>query len=322
MIANLSIDLDNQWSYLKTAEVEKWRDYPTYFPLVVPRIISELAKVGMATTIFVVGRDLDREENRKEVRSLANAGHRLANHSMDHHSWLNRLKAEEIRADIETAHHAIAELNGTAPIGFRGPSFSDSPEIRQVLCDNGYAYCASSFPSSVGPMARAFYLLKTKRKAKKGETEQLFGNWTDMFLSNRPYKLTADWKQLWMFPVTVQPVTRLPFHFTYLNFLTEKSPAIARMYLRKSIWLCKIFRVQPSLLLHPLDFLGKEDEPDLNFFPGMKLTSQAKLSQLAWFLTYLKKHFNVVTMEKHLEILTGKPLASSPTTVFQETVES
>ena len=38
-IASLSLDLDNKWSYLKTHGDPGWQSFPTYLPLVVPRIL-------------------------------------------------------------------------------------------------------------------------------------------------------------------------------------------------------------------------------------------------------------------------------------------
>ena len=34
--------------------------------------------------------------------------------------------------------------------------------------------------------------------------------------------------------------------------------------------------LEPSLLLHPLDILGGDEEPDLGFFPAMKLHGAVK----------------------------------------------
>jgi len=40
----------------------------------------------------------------------------------------------------------------------------------------------------------------------------------------------------------------------------------------------KIAGVQPSILLHPLDFIGCDDTNSLSFFPAMKTTSSKKNS--------------------------------------------
>jgi peptidoglycan-N-acetylglucosamine deacetylase len=69
------------------------------------------------------------------------------------------------------------------------------------------------------------------------------------------------------------------------------------------------------MLLHPLDFLGKEDVPELAFFPGMSLSSHRKLIILNKFLAMLKREFSVVPMGQHAELIVGAgalPLLEPP----------
>jgi peptidoglycan-N-acetylglucosamine deacetylase len=321
MIANLSIDLDNKWAYLKTAKKPEWESYPSYLPEVCPRIVSKLASHGLRSTIFVVGRDLLCESDARHIANLSHAGHRLANHSWEHDPWLHLLSPPQVSRELLDTHTRITDCCGKPPIGFRGPGYSDSPEVHRVLKELGYRYVASSFPSCVGPMARAYYLLRTGLK-KDRDRAALFGSWWNMFRSNRPYAMQGQSNGLWMFPVTVQPVSRLPFHFTYLFFLTQRSPGLARLYFRTSLRLCRLLGVMPSLLLHPLDFLGMDEHPDLAFFPGMRIDHQAKLKQLDWFLGYLVRNFQMMTMEEHLDHLQGVDIPTSPASSQSELVHS
>ena len=55
-------------------------------------------------------------------------------------------------------------------------------------------------------------------------------------------------------PVTTMPLFRVPIHFSYLLYLGGKSPALARLYWRTALRMCRLRRVEPSVLLHPLDF--------------------------------------------------------------------
>ena len=36
-VASVSLDLDNQWAYLKTQGLDGWQDFPSYLDLVTPR---------------------------------------------------------------------------------------------------------------------------------------------------------------------------------------------------------------------------------------------------------------------------------------------
>ena len=303
--ASISIDLDNKWAYLRTAKKSSWETFPTYLPTVVPRIVSYLARADFAATIFVVGRDLLDDRNVRPIRDLYSAGHSIGNHSFEHEPWLHVFDQGRVEKEVCETHELIRDRVGTTPIGFRGPGYSDSTQVHEKLIEQKYRYCASAFPSSVGPLARGFYLLRTGLR-RDAERAEMFGSWTDAFQKNVPYEMTEANGKLWMLPVTTQPFTRLPFHFTYLFYLSEYSPALARSYFLNTLRLCRITGVPPSLLLHPLDFLGREDEPELSFFPGMRLSKDAKLEQLEWFMKALSSRFEVLTMERYLDRIDGQ----------------
>jgi hypothetical protein len=63
--------------------------------------------------------------------------------------------------------------------------------------------------------------------------------------------------------------------------------------------LCRLTGTSPSILLHPLDFLGREDEPDLSFFPAMGLPRERKLAIVDWCLGILAREFEVLSLEAH-----------------------
>jgi peptidoglycan-N-acetylglucosamine deacetylase len=322
LYASLSIDLDNKWSYLKTANNPEWQDWPSYFGKVVPRIVDVLDRHELQSTVFVVGRDLTDTDNVLQVEKLSLAGHEIENHSFEHEPWLHVFKEDRIRFEIIRTGELIEEHFGRIPRGFRGPGYSDSPIVHKVLAEQGYRYCASSFPSCIGPIARAFYLAKTGLRNDTEEHKHMFGNFRDVLQSNRAYKMKNTSSEMWMVPVTVQPITRIPFHFTYLFYLSQYSYGLARMYFRSCMMMCRAARVSPSLLLHPLDFLTAEEEPSLRFFPGMQLRSDQKLSQLHWFLKNFRKNFQVLSMGQHVRKLAGPdPVWSQNATVVPAAVQ-
>src|SRR2546421_12734607 len=107
MIASLSLDLDNKWSYMKTHGDTGWDAYPTYLPLVVPRVLAILKRLGLRITFFIVGQDAVREENRNALRSLVEAGHEIGNHSLKHEPWLHLYSETEIEDELPRAQDAI-----------------------------------------------------------------------------------------------------------------------------------------------------------------------------------------------------------------------
>ena len=88
-IASLSLDLDNKWSYMKTHGDAGWDAYPSYFDLLVPRVLNLLKKHDLTITFFVVGQDAVLEKNHGVLASLSAAGHEIGNHSFKHEPWLH-----------------------------------------------------------------------------------------------------------------------------------------------------------------------------------------------------------------------------------------
>ena len=74
--ANLSVDLDNLWSYMKTHGDAGWESLPSYFDVVVPRILAMFETLDLKATVFVVGKDAEQPKNRVALRQIADAGSR------------------------------------------------------------------------------------------------------------------------------------------------------------------------------------------------------------------------------------------------------
>jgi hypothetical protein len=72
-------------------------------------------------------------------------------------------------------------------------------------------------------------------------------------------------------------------------------------YFKIAMGLCRLTGIQPSLLLHPLDFLNGDDVPELSFFPAMRLASNKKLALVDHVLSMLTDTFTVVTVAEHAQ---------------------
>ncbi len=311
---NLSLDLDNKWAYLKTAGRPAWKEFPSYLPQASRHILEILGGAGAHATIFVVGQDLLNQADLAAVQSLAQAGHDLGNHSFHHEPWLHLYDREKIVYELDKTDELLAQVGGVHSRGFRGPGYSDSALVHELLAERGYRYCASQFSSCIGPIARAYYFVKTglKRQQRKGR-EKLFGSFSDLLGQNKPYRLGEHPQAMWMMPVTVMPLLRTPFHFSYLHYLAEKSSIVSKWYLKVALGLCRSFRIQPSMLLHPLDFLGGDEEPDLEFFPGMKQSGTVKRLRMQSFMRTIADSFEVLTQGEAAAILDGRDYCRSVT---------
>lgn len=183
-IASLSLDLDDKWSYMKIRGDERWKALPSYLDVVAPRFLELLYRHGLKITWFIVGQDADQARHGGVLRSIARAGHEVGNHSFKHEPWLHLYTPEEVDREIRRAGEAIESATGVRPIGFRGPGFSFSPEVLNTLVRQGYQYDALTFPTFLGPVARAYYFLTAKMEKDQAEERgQLFGSFREGFRS-------------------------------------------------------------------------------------------------------------------------------------------
>ena len=174
--ASLSLDLDNKWSYMKTHGDPGWDSYPSYLDIVVPRILDVLEDLNLSITFFIVGKDATLEKNRDALKLIADAGHEIGNHSLNHEPWLHLYSPEEIEREIIDAQEAIRAATGIQPIGFRGPGYSVSKNTIETLCKLGYIYDASTLPTYIGPLARLYYFMHSKlSKQQLSKRKRLFG---------------------------------------------------------------------------------------------------------------------------------------------------
>jgi peptidoglycan-N-acetylglucosamine deacetylase len=313
ILAPLSLDLDDKWSYLKTHGKSAWRDLPTYLPVVVPRILSMLRAQELQITFFIVGQDAARPMHRDSLVDIASSGHEIGNHSFSHEPWLERYNPSEVHAELERAHAAITEATGREPKGFRGPGFSFSSTVLEELGRLGYSYDATVFASILNPVGRAYYFLRSDlTREEREERKELFGTFRGALRPNLPFDWVVGDGRLHEVPVTTMPGFRIPFHFSYLLFIAQKSKALAMAYFRSGLWLCEKRAVAPSLLLHPLDFLGAEDAPELSFFPGMKIPRQQKLEWTAEFLGELARKYELSPILNYVNRVFAQPVRHLP----------
>ncbi len=290
-LASVSVDLDNLWAYLKTHGDPGWRDHPTFLPSAVPRLLEILGEQRLTTTVFAVGADVVREDGAKAVAEIAAAGHEVANHSFGHEPWLHRYSRDRLETELSRTEEAIVAAGAPRPSGFRGPGYSVTRDLIELLAERGYAYDASTLPTWIGPLARAYH----NRTAPAGAANELFGGFSRVLAPVHAYRWrTCDGRGLVELPVTTMPLLRTPIHCSYLLQLHELSPRLARGYFRAALRLCLARGVAPSLLVHPTDVLGGAEAPGMEFFPGMAAPGSRKVAWLGWVLATLREHFDVV----------------------------
>jgi protoporphyrinogen oxidase len=304
-IATLSLDLDNLWSYLKTRGDSSWRSFPSFLDVVVPRVLRFLDQRDQPITWFVVGQDAASIENRAMLASVATAGHEIGNHSFLHEPWLHLYDPSRLDDELTRTEQAIEEATGQHPTGFRGPGFSVSEDVLLALQRRGYRYDASTLPTFIGPLARAFYLRNADlTPEERAQRDALFGPLREGSRPLKPYRWRLDGGGLTEVPVTTMPVLRTPIHMSYLVYLAERSsPALARRYLAIALRLCRWTGVAPSLLLHSHDFVGADDVAAMSFFPGFRLPGSVKVRLVGQCVDLLRRDFDVVPLASYVDDL-------------------
>ncbi len=302
-IASLSLDLDNQWSYMKTHGDAGWESFPSYLDVVVPRVLAFLKERDLKITFFIVGQDAALEKNQEALRSIADAGHEIGNHSFNHEPWLHLYSRDELVSEFERSEEAIESATGRHTIGFRGPGFSLTQSVLDVLAERGYEYDCSTLPTYIAPLARAYYFFKSPEMTdeEREKRKKLFGKFSDGFQTLKPHFVDAAGKQLVEIPVTTFPGVKTPIHASYVIYLSTFSKLAARAYWRSAMRACGLTGTQPSLLLHPLDFLSGEDIDELKFFPGMNLPVAEKLDFVGEILETYTSRYDVVCMRDHAD---------------------
>ncbi len=311
--ASLSLDLDNEWSYLKTHGDPEWAALPSYLDAVVPRALEFCARHGQRITVFIVGQDAALPQHHAVLRSIAEAGHEVGNHSFKHEPYLASYSPAEIDDELRRADAAIRAATGAKIVGFRGPGYARSQVILETLARMGYEYEASTLPTYIGPLARAYYFRTSKLSPEERERRKaLFGSFADGLEPLRIRTVEAAGRRIALIPVTTMPLLKIPIHFSYLLYLCTFSEAVGMAYFATAMALCRATGVQPSLLLHPLDFLDGSDAPRLRFFPAMNFPAREKLRILGKAMERFGATFASTPIREHVAPYLGTNLTAAP----------
>jgi peptidoglycan-N-acetylglucosamine deacetylase len=295
---------------MKTHGDTGWESLPSYLDIVVPRVLRILSERNLTITFFIVGLDAAQPKNQAVLRSISDAGHEIGNHSFHHEPWLHLYSDAQLQEEIQRAEDSLEDATGKRPVGFRGPGFSVSASLLDLLTRRGYQYDASTFPTYLGPLARAYYFMKSRLDSveEKEQRKKLFGSLSDGLRSTKAYRWRTAPAELIEIPVTTMPMFKLPIHVSYLLYLSNYSAAVALSYFNTAMQLCRMTGTQPSLLLHPLDFMGRDDTSDLSFFPAMQMESSEKVTFVQRVFDCYTEKFEVVSMTEHARRLQAADL--------------
>ena len=166
------------------------------------------------------------------LKQISDAGHEIGNHSFNHEPWLHLYSKQELIEEFEKTEKAIAKITNQKLKGFRGPGYSLSPTVLEVLAERDYEYDCSTLPTYIAPLARAYYFFKSPEMSdeEREKRKKLFGKFSDGFQSLKPYKWQIGEKTLTEIPVTTLPLLKTPIHASYVIYLSTFSKSLAKLY--------------------------------------------------------------------------------------------
>ncbi|HUT76686.1 MAG TPA: polysaccharide deacetylase family protein [Polyangia bacterium] len=244
-----------------------------------PRALRFLDDVGVAGTLFAVGRDAAlRPATGELLRAAAGRGHEIANHSLNHRYDLGLLSADEQAREIRGGADAIQQIVGVRPAGFRAPGYNVHLGLLDVVADQGATYDSSVFPCPSYFAARAL-AIGLKQARGRVSASQL-GDPRVLLAPQQPYRLGRDgvWSRgegLVELPISVVGPARLPFIGTTLVLAGK---VLAGILARQASSMGFV-----NLELHGIDFADAEAdglEHLKRFQPDLRLSARRKIAIL------------------------------------------
>lgn len=283
-LAAISVDLDEIPNYhaIHGLAPPHGRGATAVYDIALERLDDFSRAYKVPLTLFAIGADMARQDSARQLRGMADRGHEIGNHSLDHLYDLTRQSREVMRRQVESGIKVLEGATGQRPRGFRAPGYTMTDELFAVLDENGVEYDSSVFPcppywaakataiGAIGALARLRLLPHKSRSVL--DTPQVLRAPTQPYRIGRPY-----WKRgqgMLELPVAVTRGARLPFIGTSLVLA---GPTRARL-------LTRMIAGEPlvNLELHGIDVLDTGDhlEPLRPHQPDVRVSVEKKLQVL------------------------------------------
>ena len=223
------------------------------YEVALQRLVDFAHADALPLTLFAIASDLERHENAVRLRQLADAGHEIANHSLDHRYDLTRLPRAEMLRQVQAAALRIAGAVGRTPRGFRAPGYTVSDELFDVLRESDVHYDSSVFPCPSYYAAKAATRVWIQMQGR--ESRSVLDTPSVLRAPTRPYRVGRPYfrrgEGILELPIQVTRGLRLPYIGTTL---TLAGPDWARR-------LTSMVVGEPlvNLELHGIDLLDVDD---------------------------------------------------------------
>ncbi len=252
----VSVDLDEIPNYyaIHGLSPPAGRGASAVYDVALGRLDALSRAEGVPLTLFAIGADMAREESAAALRGMAERGHEIGNHTLDHLYDLVRRDRAEIERQVQAGITVLEGATGARPSGFRAPGYTVTDELFDVLAESGVAYDSSVFPCPPYYAAKAAKLAAIRARGRRSrsvlDTPAVLAAPTGPYRVGRPYWRRGD--GMIELPIQVTRIGRLPFIGTTL---TLAGPARARWLARAVVGAELV-----NLELHGIDVLDAADD--------------------------------------------------------------
>ncbi len=196
------------------------------------KIFDLLEKNNIEATFFVSAKFA---KQYPELIKKISQVHEVGLHCYEHRDDYSKMNEEEALERLKNGKDLIEKIINKKIIGFRAPRYQ-YPDYK-IIKELGFRYDSSLLPAYI-PLSSTYTL----------------GKFNNLFKDRRSFKE----KGLWILPITVTPLIRIPF--TWITFRNLNS-----FYYKISTYLNLLNNDFINLVLHPWEFvdLEKMDLPKL-----------------------------------------------------------
>lgn len=219
MRSTIQVDLDSLWTYRRYVnQAPIAEDIDPVYAEGVQCFLEIFKKHSIKATFFVIGSDALKPEQASIIKQIADQGHEIANHSMNHLLNFNSLDDKQIYDEIKKSHDILERVSGKRVLGFRAPTFSVNESVLKVLEKLKYVYDSSVWPSFIGSLALncAHSLLRRKFCNIAGKNIRFAHTSLGLYRPDMNNMVKTGQGKLFEIPISVIPGLRFPMHSTYV----------------------------------------------------------------------------------------------------------
>lgn len=308
----VSVDLDAPQDYAEFFGKPWQLDGDRFLEGVMPSFLELFAELDIRATFFAIARNARSALGARVHRSLVEAGHEVANHTLSHVQAFRTLDPAGRLREIVDGQKILEDATGKPVVGFRAPAYDMDATTLGILLDRGYRYDSSLNPTPF------FIPMKWIMRSLTWRRHVGLGTWSHRFAPTSPHWYwrsssgastlergatppSAGTPSLVELPLSIVPGIRFPFYGTITQILGSRWFGMALAAIRR----------RPQAInysLHALELAptGRaEDLGNLGVVPGYGKSSGRKAAVMRATLGQLAAGSTFITLSELAALAAG-----------------